>query len=121
MIRVRVERDASGRIRALQVEGHAGYAEYGRDIVCAAVSVLAQTAALGCRERLGLQPRVRQDPGFFSLELEEADRVRAEDLLEIVLLGLRAVARSHPDHVTIRDTAGGTAGEAPLPRRTTRP
>ena len=32
---------------SIVIEGHAEYAEHGKDIVCAAVSVILQTAQLG--------------------------------------------------------------------------
>lgn len=32
---------------SIVIEGHADYAEHGKDIVCAAVSVILQTAQLG--------------------------------------------------------------------------
>lgn len=41
MIQVMIQRDGDGTVRAVEIGGHAGYAEYGSDIVCAAVSALA--------------------------------------------------------------------------------
>ena len=35
----------SGQKLSLRLEGHAGYAEHGRDIVCASASILAYTLA----------------------------------------------------------------------------
>lgn len=32
---------------SIEIDGHADYAEYGNDIVCAAVSAILQTAQLG--------------------------------------------------------------------------
>lgn len=36
---------ARGEKLSLKLEGHAGYAEHGKDIVCAAASILANTVA----------------------------------------------------------------------------
>src|SRR5690606_37407275 len=47
VIRVEDRRDANGAVTAFTVRGHADYAEHGRDLVCAAVSVLTQTAVMG--------------------------------------------------------------------------
>ena len=41
MIEVRVKKSDSGDIIGFHMSGHAGYAEYGSDIVCAGVSTLA--------------------------------------------------------------------------------
>lgn len=51
MITVRVLQGKSG-IRGYKVKGHAGFAEEGQDIVCAGVSVLAQTALIGLEQFL---------------------------------------------------------------------
>ena len=40
MIQVTVFRNSNGDYRGFHVAGHAGYAEFGYDIICAAVSVL---------------------------------------------------------------------------------
>lgn len=41
MIEVRVKKSDSGDIIGFHMSGHAGYAEYGSDIVCAGVSTLS--------------------------------------------------------------------------------
>lgn len=45
MIKVRVNMESGDML--IDVKGHAGYAPHGRDIVCAAVSAILQTAVLG--------------------------------------------------------------------------
>ena len=35
---------------AIYIEGHADYAEHGKDIVCSAVSAVLQTAQLGLKQ-----------------------------------------------------------------------
>lgn len=45
MIKVNVNLK-SGDI-SIDIKGHAGYAPHGQDIVCAAISAIAQTAVLG--------------------------------------------------------------------------
>lgn len=44
MVRISVYQDECGRISGFRCAGHAGYAEGGQDIVCAAVSALTVTA-----------------------------------------------------------------------------
>lgn len=60
MTRVVVCRDERG-VRSLTVSGHSGYAESGRDIVCAAVSTLITTCANAMESAAGLVPLVSQD------------------------------------------------------------
>ena len=45
MIQVDVYSDSKGCTTGVEVKGHAGYDEYGKDIVCAAVSVLTVNMA----------------------------------------------------------------------------
>jgi uncharacterized protein YsxB (DUF464 family) len=40
MIKITVYKDSKSDYRGFEVSGHAGYAEAGQDIICAAVSVL---------------------------------------------------------------------------------
>lgn len=93
------------RIRRLSVKGHAGFAEYGRDIVCAAVSVLAQTAVLALRMIAGLEPKVRLDQGLLEISLPARASHEAEAkafvILDTVALGLAEIAKEHPRYVSI--------------------
>ena len=41
MINVTIFRDSSDEYRGVSLVGHAGYAEYGQDIICAAASILS--------------------------------------------------------------------------------
>jgi uncharacterized protein len=54
--------------------GHAGYAEHGKDIVCAAISTIMQTALLG------IQAVAEQYPNHVSLEIisEEGENSHEE-------------------------------------------
>ncbi|BBF42343.1 Potential ribosomal protein [Lachnospiraceae bacterium KM106-2] len=40
MIKISIKKNANGAYRGFRVFGHAGFDDYGRDIVCASVSVL---------------------------------------------------------------------------------
>lgn len=98
----------AGRIAGFTVRGHAGLAPRGRDIVCAAVSALAQAAVAGLEDHLGLSPRVLTRPGYLECELaagqEEDPRVQA--ILCTMLLGLRGVAEGRPGRVRVEDSEG---------------
>ena len=89
----------------LIIEGHAGSAEKGRDLVCAAVSALAVTLVACLRDReadgqVTLRRCVVRD-GYVCVEAEPspdgADDVRA--VFETVVTGLRLLADCYPDHV----------------------
>lgn len=106
MITVRIERCREGRgVAAFTVEGHAGWAPRGRDIVCAGVSALTQAALLGLEEYLALNPEVRVKEGFLYCRLRGAEeRMReAQAVLATMELGLRAMAREYPQSIKIEE------------------
>lgn len=43
------------------VSGHSGYAEFGSDIVCSAISTLSQSACVGLENVLNLNPIIKID------------------------------------------------------------
>ena len=45
MIQVNILRDRNEVVRGIDINGHAGYAEYGQDVICAAVSALVLNMA----------------------------------------------------------------------------
>lgn len=89
MIRVTAE---PGR---LTLEGHAGFAPTGKDIVCAAVSALV----LALAERLQEKNLVRElimRPGYVRIAMRGADREA-----ELVKCGLRQLERRFPQCVEV--------------------
>lgn len=89
-----------------EIEGHAGQADYGQDVVCAAVSVLGQTALVSLDEIAGIHDLdFTVDEGYLlcrlPLDLSKAQMSTARILIESMVLGLRGVAESAPDFVKL--------------------
>ena len=84
----------------MEISGHAEYAEYGKDIVCAGVSALVETAVLGLENVVGVKPLVNKKQGFFILKLPdsmtEEESKNAAIILETIFLGLEDIANSYP-------------------------
>ena len=93
-----------GRIVALRVRGHAGFAPFGRDIVCAAASALILTAARGLRDHCGATPTIADTPAGYSLSLPGGGNALAQAVLATTLAGLQAIAVSYPGHLTVRES-----------------
>lgn len=53
---------------SIKIKGHAEYAEHGKDIVCAAVSAILQTA------QLGLSEIAKQYPEYVKVMYELEDK-----------------------------------------------
>ncbi|MCG0275542.1 MAG: ribosomal-processing cysteine protease Prp [Thermosediminibacteraceae bacterium] len=111
MIKITVILDADGRVRGLLIKGHAGYDEYGRDIVCAAVSALTETAVLGIEEVAGIKISPIKKEGYFYLTLpedaSEEKLYKADVILDTMVLGLKDIARTYPAHVKFETRKGG--------------
>ena len=102
MIKITWKRDANGCIRAFSVIGHAGAAPKGKDIVCAAVSALAQSAVLGLERHLRRKMRVIWREGCLEATIfNPPPDAMTDAVLETMLLGLREIAAQYPDFVKL--------------------
>ena len=91
---------------SFEIEGHAGQADYGQDVVCAAVSVLGQTALVSLDEIAGIHNLdYTGEEGYLScrlpLNLSKVQLETARILIESMVLGLRGVAEGAPDFVKL--------------------
>ena len=108
MTRVSVVRE-EGHIRQLTVSGHAGYAEAGQDIVCAAVSILTTTCVNALSSVAGVEPIVTQDERTAKVvvalprQLSQTERRDAETVMETALQGFRDLSGEYPSFCTILD------------------
>ena len=94
----------------LSVSGHAGMAERGRDIVCAAASILAYTLAEEVRAALarGLickSPRLEFIYGDACIICEPAPEARAELIhaWELIIGGYRLLCERYPEFISIHN------------------
>lgn len=105
MIQVRMERDGQGRVDYFRIAGHAGLAPHGSDIVCAAVSAIAQTMVYGMVKVLGIEPRVCIEDGLLECRLPpglgEGLQEKAALLLETMAVGLQEIHQEYPGHIKI--------------------
>ena len=87
------------------VSGHAGYADYGEDIVCSAVSALTQAAAMGLKEYLSAVSEMMIQEGEMRLTLKkglsEGEALQARAILEAMRLGLMGIRDEYPGHIEI--------------------
>ncbi len=106
MIKVYLFTGPADNLTGYCVEGHAGCAPAGEDIVCAAISVLAQTTALGLLKVVGVEPVIEVREGYFSCDLSGA-LLRGEKqelsrvLLETMVCGVEETAGEYPGIIKI--------------------
>ncbi len=94
-------------VKGFSVRGHAGYKPRGEDIVCAAVSMLAQTALLGLNRYIksGLKYYIDDEAGVLKCTLPDrlsgTKAIRAEAILETTITGLKNLQKNYSQHIRV--------------------
>lgn len=101
MTRIRLVHDShSGGVLGYGIQGHAGYGQAGRDIVCAAVSFLATTCANALESAAGQKPSVHQGPDTLQVTILPAQRTAQTDTIFAVFIqGMTDLAAQYGKHV----------------------
>lgn len=87
----------------LRAEGHAGYAEKGKDIVCAAVSVLMQTLACSVdADNTGNTFELSDGKNGNRLTVQAPMSVLNRDKFDLVVEGLIRLAENYPENVQFK-------------------
>ena len=90
---------------ACRITGHSGQAEAGRDIVCAAVSILGCTCVNSLESVCGIIPLVTEnEAGVLSFQLPEInpeENEKAQILMGALKQGLTDLADAYPRNVTL--------------------
>ena len=95
-------------ISGFSAKGHTGYAEEGEDIVCAAVSAITQTAAMGLKHyEPNTQSRWREgDDPVLEVVVPNPNH-ETQVILETMLLGLEDILSGVPQFVRILRSKNG--------------
>lgn len=108
MIRILIEREPEGSIRAFSVKGHADFAEKGRDIVCAGVSAVTVGTVNAAEAVVGVKLNCRMKDGFVQASVpaglvgDKPERLQL--LLESMVVMLRSIEQSYGDYVVVRES-----------------
>jgi len=90
-----------GYIQGFEAKGHAESGPKGKDIVCAAVSVLTDSVFLGLDRHLHRAMDWSADSGDISIRLKEAPDALTEAILATMVLGLTEIQKIYPDRLRI--------------------
>lgn len=90
-----------GVLSGFECRGHAGYAEAGRDIVCAAISALTITCANALETVAGVKPLVQAAEGQMLLALPKGAGRDAQVILLTLRQGLRDLQDQYPKHLRL--------------------
>lgn len=99
MINVHVVRSGRG-IESVEIKGHSGYAKYGKDIVCSAISAVAQTALLGLISVSEDKPEyVIGESGYMKFAVpehkSETESIKQQAIVETMLLGIADIEKGY--------------------------
>lgn len=90
------------RIKSFSVKGHSKMASYGKDIVCAGVSSVTQTALLGLGEHLKRNVDYSVKSGDLFVKLLDTPDELTDAILQTMRLGLQEIAKLYPQMVKIK-------------------
>jgi uncharacterized protein YsxB (DUF464 family) len=82
------------------VQGHAGYAEHGKDIVCAGVSTLVQTFIQSVEELTADKIQYSMQPGTVDIKFRDLSE-QAQLLVDSFFIGVSLIAGKYPDNVKL--------------------
>lgn len=95
MIEVRI------RPERIEIFGHAGYAESGKDIVCAGVTALTQTLIQSIENLTDDKIEYRISPGKVEVEYGNLSE-KSKTLVDSFFIGICLIAEEFPEHVKVR-------------------
>lgn len=106
MISAVLELNGDGSFKGFVVKGHSGSAPKGRDVVCAAVSAIVQTALIGLDEVADIKNTYEISDGYVKCDLPQVmnkDSLdKAQTIITTMWLGLTSIAQQYPDFVRIK-------------------
>lgn len=101
MIKFKVKRSADGKIVRLEVRGHAGYAEHGSDIVCAAVSTACTMTINGIEAQNLAKLTYKESDGFLTCDIPEDREQGADLLLNSLMITIYEIAKQYKKYLFI--------------------
>lgn len=96
----------NGKVIKYEAKGHVEYAEHGKDVVCAAVSVALQYPLIGMQEIIKVMPRFEMNSdGYLKVDTTGIKQSKNEDaidiLLDTMLFMLEELSKSYPEHIKL--------------------
>ena len=98
-----------GCIRAVEISGHAGYADEGSDIVCAAISSALDLTSCLLQDIMGLaiKTEVDEEQARIRIELpdqmEEAEETQAQNALNALMLYFINLKARYQDFIEVME------------------
>ncbi len=107
MIYVNVTKNQSGFISSFTMEGHAGFDESGKDLVCAGASAVSFGSLNAVMALTGITPDIDQgkDGGLLSCRIPDGlpmeKREQVQLLLEGMIVSLQTIEQEYGEYIQI--------------------
>lgn len=110
MIKIIIFKDSLENIQRYTINGHANYAPYGEDIVCASVATLGQVTLLSLVEICGIKEeeilyKLDDDKGYLDVnipvKLANTTLNNTQIVLKTFELGVKSIIEGYPKYVTL--------------------
>ena len=88
------------RLDGITIDGHAGYAEAGKDIVCAGVTALTENLIDSIESLTEDKIQYEISPGNVDIHYRDLSE-EGKLLVDYFFLGICGIAQDFPEHVTI--------------------
>lgn len=106
MIKVNVDFNKNFKVKTLELSGHSGYDEIGKDIVCSAVST-AMYVSVGLLEKGGCNFNFKEHPKTAKMQISINKNDQLTDLvLENLVETLEGIEIQYPDNLKIIKIGG---------------
>lgn len=111
MTKITILKNSNDSIVEYEIKGHAGYDVFGKDILCASISILSQTALISLNEVCGINQSnisysIDDKKGYLKVslprKLPNIQREKADVVLQTMEIGLRGLADIYPDYITLK-------------------
>lgn len=100
MITIQVNRK-NGFINKVKLSGHAKFADYGKDIVCAGVSSIL-TTTVNAILKFDEKAITLEDQGSFLIDVVKDDKI-TQTLLENMICEFQELEESYPKNVKLKE------------------
>ena len=105
MTEVTIYRNKDNKYVGFESKGHSDFAKAGKDIVCAAISILTINCANSIDEIAHVKCDVSQKDGYLKVMLREFDNDIVQLFIESMKLGLNEIQNDYPKNLKL--TIGG--------------
>ena len=105
MIKIIIKKQSSGRINSFEMTGHANFAEYGKDLVCAAASAVSFGAVNAIIALTGKTPEIQQgsEGGYLKVSFPETKENDHDTqlIVKAMIVSLQTIENDYGQHIKI--------------------